>query len=66
MTKASGGGGGGGSLLEVVPDAREKTNKHTHVKVFFSGVGTERADLEKGVKMGGKGIQLPMIRVLAV
>ena len=64
-------GGGGGSLpLKAVPDARE--NKRGK-RVSNSGVGAERADREKGVKMaknggggGGEGIQIVMIRVQAL
>ena len=65
LPAARGGGGGGGEwslLLEGVPHPQEKLEKQD----IFSGVGTEQAYREKGVKIVNilmKGYL--MIRVLA-
>ena len=59
-------GGGVRLPLEAVPDEREEKPVK---RVSKSGVGAERADREKGVKiarMREKGIQIAMIRVLAM
>ena len=62
VSQSPGGGGGSLSWLEDVRDAREKG-------YVFSGVDAERANRGKVVKIaknGERGIQIAMIRVLAV
>ena len=48
--------------MEAVPDAREKKDVK---RVSISGVGAEREKGVKNAKIGEKGIQIAMIRILA-
>ena len=65
-TKAGGGGGGGGSLpLKAVPDAREK-KRVKRVNYPNQGWARNAKRVSKRRKMGEKGIQIAMIRILAM
>ena len=59
------GGGGGGSLpLAAVPDAREK--KMCKMGIQIRGGARNAKRVSKTRKMGEKGIQIALIRILAM